>query len=278
MLGEQIDRAHQLGDPVAAWFFLEGSGNKAFDLSGNGNTGTITTATWVAGKYGSSLNFNGSTSKVNCGSGLSIDDIFVGGGTVVAYINPRTGGGGSQGRICQKGPSTDQVYLLQIVANNEWRFYHLRVTSAGGWDTPTNSVVFGKDHVVAVTYDNGSTANDPKIYIDGISQTLTQPINPSGVASSDAAHDLNIGGRDTDDRTFDGLISHILFYNRILSASEIALLYEKPFCMFKQSNVALMVEAAAPPPTGGQVITVIMSATPFFIIFTFVCLIRGKKS
>jgi len=41
MLGEQLDLAHHLSDFTAAWFFLEGSGLKVFDLSGNGNTGTI---------------------------------------------------------------------------------------------------------------------------------------------------------------------------------------------------------------------------------------------
>ena len=45
---------------VAAYGFDEGSGTTVTDASGNGNTGTITNATWAAtGKYGKALQFNG---------------------------------------------------------------------------------------------------------------------------------------------------------------------------------------------------------------------------
>ena len=36
---------------VAYWAFNEGSGDAVFDLSGNGNDGTINGATWGEGKY-----------------------------------------------------------------------------------------------------------------------------------------------------------------------------------------------------------------------------------
>ena len=49
---------------VAGYSFDAGSGSTAADVSGNGNVGTITGATWVAGKYGGGLNFNGSSSQV----------------------------------------------------------------------------------------------------------------------------------------------------------------------------------------------------------------------
>ena len=45
---------------VAAYGFDEGSGTTVTDASGNGNTGTITNATWATtGKYGKALQFNG---------------------------------------------------------------------------------------------------------------------------------------------------------------------------------------------------------------------------
>src|SRR5271168_792732 len=50
---------------VAAFSFNEGSGTTVNDSSGNGNTGTISNATWTtAGKYGGALSFNGKTSRV----------------------------------------------------------------------------------------------------------------------------------------------------------------------------------------------------------------------
>ena len=49
---------------VAAYGFDEGSGTTVTDASGNGNTGTITNATWAAtGKYGKALQFNGTNAR-----------------------------------------------------------------------------------------------------------------------------------------------------------------------------------------------------------------------
>ena len=44
---------------VGHWSFDENSGNTAYDSSGFNNTGTIHEATWVTGKYGSGLSFDG---------------------------------------------------------------------------------------------------------------------------------------------------------------------------------------------------------------------------
>ena len=53
--------------------FSEGTGATTADLSGNSNTGSITAATWVAGKYGQGLRFNGSTSFVSIPDSGSLD-------------------------------------------------------------------------------------------------------------------------------------------------------------------------------------------------------------
>jgi hypothetical protein len=44
---------------VAYWSFDEGSGNIAYDSSGNGNHGTIYGAKWTSGKFGQALSFDG---------------------------------------------------------------------------------------------------------------------------------------------------------------------------------------------------------------------------
>src|SRR5205814_1052618 len=50
--------------PVAVYSCDEASGSTAFDGTGSGNNGTIANATRTAGKNGSALSFNGSTSRV----------------------------------------------------------------------------------------------------------------------------------------------------------------------------------------------------------------------
>src|SRR5262249_25439563 len=50
---------------VAAYSFGEGTGTTVADSSGNGNTGTISNATWTtSGKYDNALLFNGTSSLV----------------------------------------------------------------------------------------------------------------------------------------------------------------------------------------------------------------------
>lgn len=68
--------------PMGRWDFEEGSGTTVNDLSGNANSGTITGATYTAGKIGKGLNFNGGTDQV--GSIPSIATVK----TVEFWVNP----------------------------------------------------------------------------------------------------------------------------------------------------------------------------------------------
>ena len=74
---------------VAAYAFDEGSGSTVSDASGNGNAGTISGATWTsAGKYGSALSFNGSSSRVTIANASSLQ--LSSGMTLEAWVNPAT--------------------------------------------------------------------------------------------------------------------------------------------------------------------------------------------
>src|SRR5262245_928986 len=59
----------QVSGLVAAYSFNAGTGSTVTDVSGNNITGTIAGATWTtAGKYGSALTFNGTSSYVDLGN------------------------------------------------------------------------------------------------------------------------------------------------------------------------------------------------------------------
>ena len=74
---------------VAAYGFDEGSGTTVTDASGNGNTGTITNATWAtAGKYGEALQFNGTNALVTIPNAASLQ--LSTGMTLEAWVNPST--------------------------------------------------------------------------------------------------------------------------------------------------------------------------------------------
>ena len=74
---------------VAAYGFDEGSGTTVTDASGNGNTGTITGATWAAaGKYGKALQLNGTNALVTIPNAASLQ--LSAGMTLEAWVNPST--------------------------------------------------------------------------------------------------------------------------------------------------------------------------------------------
>jgi len=61
------------GQVVAAYNFDEGTGNSATDYSPFGNNGTISGATWVTGRFGGALNYNGISDWVTINDSDSLD-------------------------------------------------------------------------------------------------------------------------------------------------------------------------------------------------------------
>jgi len=72
---------------VAAYNFDQGSGNILTDVSGNGNHGTISNASWVStGKFGGALSFNGTNSLVTIPDAPSLH--LTTGMTLEAWVKP----------------------------------------------------------------------------------------------------------------------------------------------------------------------------------------------
>ncbi len=72
---------------VAAYPFNEGSGTTAFDVSSNGNNGTISGATWTTlGVYGDGLVFNGANALVTINNSASLQ--LSSAMTLEAWVNP----------------------------------------------------------------------------------------------------------------------------------------------------------------------------------------------
>jgi len=72
---------------VAGWHFDEGSGSVAKDSSGNGNDGTIHGATWVDGKFGKALSFDGEDDYVSVTTPLTnVENTF----TMELWVYPLT--------------------------------------------------------------------------------------------------------------------------------------------------------------------------------------------
>ncbi|MBC8415648.1 MAG: LamG domain-containing protein, partial [Candidatus Cloacimonetes bacterium] len=178
-----------------------------------------------------SLLWDGANSKIDCGHDVRIANIFDGGGTISAWINPKSDGEGNYGRIFDK----QTRWLLNIRDEDSGavksRFFQAFNANDGGWTTNNRVISIGAWTHVAAIYDAGNVTNNPTIYINGIAYTvgdgLTEDETPIGTRISDTANTLYIGNSDALNRTFDGNMTDMRLYNRILSGIEILRIYNR---------------------------------------------------
>jgi hypothetical protein len=113
-----------------------------------------------------------------------------------------------------------------VFSNAKMNFTQLFTPTDGVWNT-TNDVftaILNGWHHVAITYDNSNAANDPVMYVDGVSVPVTEAATPAGVADLPANGQLIFGNMkivgDVLGYNFKGLMKDVRIYSRILSADE----------------------------------------------------------
>ncbi|MCA9389909.1 LamG domain-containing protein, partial [candidate division WWE3 bacterium] len=170
------------------------------------------------------LDFDGSDDLINVGSNTVIDDIFDGGGTITAWINPRSFGENGWGRIVDKSSSTgaNDGFAFELDDTDNALLYEYGFSSSNGyWRTPTNSISTDEWQHVAVVYNNSSTSNDPILYINGIAMSIPEEFTPAGTRETDASQTMYLGNYSATSRTFDGIIDDIKVYNYARTSSQI---------------------------------------------------------
>jgi hypothetical protein len=203
------------------------------DATANANTGTNNGTIAAGGKIGEGRRFDGLNDSVSLGSAASIDDVFTGGGTVEAWFRAAGWGEASKGRILEKGDtSTGETKGWCLSVDNEnvsggILFTHV-VTAGdgiGGWNTAAGSVALNAWTHVALVYDQGSTANDPTIYLNGAPAARSEVNVPTGAVASDAAGIARLGNRGAGDRAFNGQLDEVRLSRVSRSPSWIATSY-----------------------------------------------------
>ena len=164
---------------------------------------------------------------VALGSDASLDNVFVGGATIMAWIKPSSDGENDLGRIFDKSDATngnDGWHLLTLAESGgscDLRFAHAHATTIGTWNTTNTEVNIDEWTHVAVTYDNSSTDNNASYYINGKSVAVTEDSTPVGSAVDDSSKNLFIGNNTGGDRSFAGGISTASIHKTILDAQTI---------------------------------------------------------
>jgi hypothetical protein len=255
LLGVPVNWSHPLARGLVGCYLMnEGSGNKIYDLSGNQNTGTFAAGTaapvWIPDKFGPALQFDG----VNDYTRLSLNPI-------PSLANPFTF---SCWALTTDNTYTFDIYdqrLLNIYIDaNNW--LNIGNVSSGISDIPIGAVYLSL-RIGGVVYSKASSKvtfeNNTKVhicvmwngvstitfYVNGILFPLSEAAWPNG-----ASDGFTIGARSSSLGFWKGKIDNISFYNRKLTASEIAQLYREPFAMFDRPSIGLLYV----PPAGGQTI------------------------
>lgn len=200
------------------WRLNESSGTVASDISGNQKPGTVSGATWTAGKDGNALQFDGTNDGVYVGNGAAITG--TGDFTLGAWV--KVNAGAPLGTIIQQrepgGSGFIGEYMLNVNAAGTVNFM---VYGSGGYQfdlTTTTTVNNGQWHYIAAMRSGGTGS----IYIDGV-----QAATGSGTVQSLNALAVTIGYdyRDSN-KYFTGLIDDVRIYSRALSGSEVMFIFD----------------------------------------------------
>ncbi len=225
----QVAWNYNKGAPTAWWRFDETSVTTTYDASGNGNNGTITSATHVTGKINNAMNFNTSNARVVVTDASSTDDNALEFGThpfsVSLWVKYST-------------PSIQQYLMLK---QNTAGGFGFNVQGSGAADPgvirfgDTDSATYPKDSAsTAHRYDDNNwhhvvgirntVTPFVSIYVDGILEATDTVVATTGSVSS--PDDLYIGIKDSGlGGDFVGSLDDIQFFNYPLSTQQIKTLY-----------------------------------------------------
>lgn len=127
--------------------------------------------------------------------------------------------------IYSTGGSNFYFYLQGTSGDTKLTFFSQKFdASAGRWRVPVNALSTGTWSHIAVTYDI-NVLSDPVMYINGVSQTITEEQTPSGTFISGIGTSLVIGNTGAYANGVDAILKDVRFHDRILAPSEVLTLY-----------------------------------------------------
>jgi len=193
--------------------------NKVFDYALNANLGSTTMITY--GAY-PGYKFNPAGSQINCGSGVTLDNIFDSGGSFSGWIKPLGQGAGNGGRVFDKSTNISIGAVLFCPASNTTlQFTQVTGTTNGEWTFPVDITGEVWQHIV-LTYDADTAAagGAPIVYVNGESVVVTEVAAPDDTRTSDAAALMYIGVKAPGGSNWDGYMDDLMFFNRIIGSAE----------------------------------------------------------
>jgi len=214
---------------VSAWNMNINNGT-VLDIGANSNNATVVgNIKQVDGVFGKAIDCDGSNAYLTIPDDASLQTLYSTGGSLECWLNIRSDGESSLGRIYQKGGS----YLIKASEAAGFIKLNFRKQFSGDdgiWITDNAVVPLNTPTHIIVAYDSSSTDNNPTIYINGVGLTvaagLTESVTPTGTADADAGI-MYIGNYSALDVNFDGSMDMIKFHNIKFNDMQAVTQYEK---------------------------------------------------
>lgn len=205
---------------VGYWPFEEGSGVSISDLSGYGNHGTITGASWTTGQIGNALDFDGIDDDVTIDDppGGELDfgtDSF----SISLWVYPESNVGSADTPLYKGSINTSTTGWGVFLGSDIWTFGFTDGTNnrtSQFSDSPLNNQW---SHLAVVC---NRTINTNTLYLNG-AQVDEDDI--SGIGSVSNSLPLTFGTTNTGSFDYDGIIDEVRIYNRALNDQEILNIY-----------------------------------------------------
>ena len=201
--------------PVGRWDFEEGTGTSAFDSSGNGYTGTLTSGpVWTTGKIGKAGNFNGSSDYVTTSSAVTTQTTNV---TLEGWV--KWNGQSQSAILFYNGNSASNGYGL-LIGNGSCGSGTSVILMLGGiacGAINAGNITANQWVHLALTRDSTTW----RIYINGVLQSSTSTTSPGTPNTS-----TTLGGK-SGNNFFNGQIDQVRLFNYARSAAQIAWDYNR---------------------------------------------------
>ncbi len=234
-------------DPsLAGWWKLdETSGTAAADSSGNGNNGTVNgTATWVAGMIKGGLQFDGSTTWVDCGGGSSLK--LTSSLTIAAWIKINTLG--TDNKIAGNQDNSSGGYKLCVYQESGNNFVEFEIRDASNASTLTRNGAGGTALKAGVWYHVAG------VYNKGVSlQTFVNGVLDRTLATASVLGPASTGtfkmGREPFSSSYfwNGVDDDVAVFSRALTAAELTKLMKGVGATAAAANVSPVDKATDVP-------------------------------
>jgi hypothetical protein len=191
----------------------EGTGFQAFDSSGNGNTGQLNGGpTWITGKVGGGLSFDGINDFVDCGvSDFGISSAV----SVFCWVRTNGNQGGARQYLVTRGQF---VYPFELSVANGILRSKLRTTASKPTLNSVTTLSEGIWYHVGFTYENGSLI----LYIDGLPDASS---TPTGAFSSFPGQLTALGSNAGVGDWLNGDLDDVRIYSRAIAPEEVTALF-----------------------------------------------------